>query len=45
MSTILVETHNALDAREAVRWDEPGTLDAFAGALAAALADTIVPGR
>jgi N-acetylmuramoyl-L-alanine amidase len=39
MPSILIETHNALDPREAARWADPDTLDAFAGALAAALAD------
>jgi N-acetylmuramoyl-L-alanine amidase len=41
MPTVLVETHNALDSREALRWEENGTIDAFAGALAAALADAL----
>lgn len=39
MPSILVETHNALDPREASRWSAPETLDAFADAVAAALAD------
>lgn len=42
MPSILVETHHALDAREAARWAEPATLDAFAAATAAALADALV---
>ena len=37
MPSILVETHNALDDREALRWEEPATRDALAHALAAAL--------
>lgn len=37
MPSILVETHNALDDREALRWEEPTTREAFAAALAAAL--------
>ncbi|WP_441288781.1 N-acetylmuramoyl-L-alanine amidase family protein [Sorangium sp. KYC3313] len=41
MPSILVETHHALDAREATRWTEPATLDAFAAAAAAALADAL----
>ncbi|WP_437591092.1 N-acetylmuramoyl-L-alanine amidase family protein [Sorangium sp. So ce1000] len=41
MPSILVETHHALDAREATRWTEPATLDAFAAATAAALADAL----
>jgi N-acetylmuramoyl-L-alanine amidase len=41
MPSILVETHNALDPREAARWVLPETLDAFAAAVAAALADVV----
>jgi N-acetylmuramoyl-L-alanine amidase len=41
MPSILVETHNAVDPREAARWTEPVTIDAFAAALAAALADVV----
>ena len=41
MPTILIETHNALDPREADRWTEPRTYDAFAGAVAAALVDAL----
>ncbi|AUX29280.1 MULTISPECIES: N-acetylmuramoyl-L-alanine amidase [Sorangium] len=41
MPSILIETHHALDAREATRWTEPATLDAFAAAAAAALADAL----
>ncbi|APR78670.1 N-acetylmuramoyl-L-alanine amidase [Minicystis rosea] len=41
MPAVLVETHNALDSREAKRWLTPETLDAFASALAAALADAL----
>jgi len=41
MPSILVETHNALDPREAARWAEPETIDAFAAAVAAALSDAI----
>lgn len=41
MPAILIETHHALDPREAERWTEPRTLDAFAAAVAAALADTL----
>jgi N-acetylmuramoyl-L-alanine amidase len=41
MPSILVETHNALDPREAERWNDPETLDAFAAAGAAALGDAL----
>ena len=41
MPSILIETHHALDPREAERWTEDATLDAFAAAVAAALADTL----
>jgi N-acetylmuramoyl-L-alanine amidase len=41
MPSILIETHHALDAREAERWTEPRTLDAFAAAVAAALSDAL----
>jgi N-acetylmuramoyl-L-alanine amidase len=41
MPSILVETHNALDPREATRWREPATLDAFAAAVAAAIGDAL----
>ena len=44
MPSILVETHNALDPREADRWTDPETLDAFAAAVAAALGDVLAPG-
>lgn len=39
MPAILIETHHALDPREARLWDEPSTRRAFAGALAQALVD------
>jgi len=42
MPAVLVETHNALDPREATRWRAPETLDAFAAAIAAALGDALV---
>jgi N-acetylmuramoyl-L-alanine amidase len=45
MPSILVETHNALDPREASRWSDPETLDAFAGAVAAAFGDVPVVTR
>ena len=41
MPSILVETHNALDPREASRWATGEVLDAFAAAVAAALAETL----
>lgn len=37
MPSIIIETHNAWDDREAARWEEEGTRAAFADALAAAL--------
>jgi len=37
--SVLIETHNALDEREAARWEEPATRRAFAMALARALAE------
>lgn len=41
MPSILIETHHALDPREAARWKEEATHDAFAAATAAALADVL----
>jgi len=41
MPSILVETHNAVDPKEATRWTEPATVDAFAAAVAAALGDAL----
>jgi N-acetylmuramoyl-L-alanine amidase len=41
MPAILVETHNALDPREAARWRTPETVDALGSAVAAALADAL----
>lgn len=35
--SVIVETHNAVDDREARRWEEAETRDAFAGAIADAL--------
>lgn len=43
MPSILIETHHALDPREALRWTEAATLDAFAAATAAALVDALAP--
>lgn len=47
MPAVLVETHHALDPREAERWEEPETLDAFAAAVEGALVElfTAAPGR
>ena len=45
MPSILVETHNALDPREADRWTDPETLDAFAAAVAAASPRSAARGR
>lgn len=41
MPAVLIETHHALDPREAARWTRPETLDAFADAVAAALTDAL----
>ncbi|HZF55311.1 MAG TPA: N-acetylmuramoyl-L-alanine amidase [Polyangiaceae bacterium] len=41
MPSILIETHHALDPREAARWREEATFDAFAAATIAALADVL----
>ncbi|MCC6554298.1 MAG: N-acetylmuramoyl-L-alanine amidase [Polyangiaceae bacterium] len=41
MPSVLIETHHALDPREAERWTEPRTLDAFAAAVGAALLDAL----
>ena len=43
MPSALIETHHALDPREAERWSEPHTLDVFASAVAAALVDRLSP--
>jgi N-acetylmuramoyl-L-alanine amidase len=42
MPSIIVETHNAWDDREAQRWTEPSTRDAFADALAQALVSFLI---
>jgi N-acetylmuramoyl-L-alanine amidase len=39
MPAIIVETHNAKNAAEARRWEEPAVRTAFARALATALAE------
>jgi N-acetylmuramoyl-L-alanine amidase len=44
MAAILIETHHALDPREAERWDEDATLDAFSAALGAALVEALGKG-
>jgi N-acetylmuramoyl-L-alanine amidase len=36
---VIIETHHALDSAEVARWDEAGTLDAFAAAVAAGVLD------
>lgn len=41
LPSVLVETHHALDPREAARWEEPETLDAFAMALGSALLEAL----
>lgn len=45
MPAVLVETHNALDPREATRWRAKETLDVFAASLGAALVDAIGNGH
>jgi N-acetylmuramoyl-L-alanine amidase len=37
--SVIIETHQALDAEEVLRWDEPRTHDVFAAAVRAALVD------
>ena len=44
MPAVLIETHNALDPREALRWAKAETLDAFADAVAAGLAEALDQG-
>ena len=44
MAAILIETHHALDPREAERWEEDATLDAFSAALGAALVEALGKG-
>jgi len=39
MPSILIETHHALDPREAARWEEAETQDAFAAAVAQAIVE------
>jgi N-acetylmuramoyl-L-alanine amidase len=41
--SIILETHHALDFEEAARWAEPRTIETFAAALAAGLADALRP--
>lgn len=36
--SVIIETHNALDDREALRWEEPAVREAFAASVASALA-------
>lgn len=43
--SVIVETHHAWDGREVARWNTPQTMDAFAGALGAALVDVEVGRR
>lgn len=38
---VIVETHHALDPAEVARWNEPETRDAFADAVAGALAEVL----
>jgi N-acetylmuramoyl-L-alanine amidase len=40
---VIVETHQALDPDEVLRWDEPRTYDAFAAAIGAAIAQPLTP--
>lgn len=41
MPSVIIETHNALDDREALAWEDPRTRRAFARALARALAASL----
>jgi N-acetylmuramoyl-L-alanine amidase len=41
MASVLIETHNALDDREALRWEEPETRQAFGAAVTTALIDAL----
>jgi N-acetylmuramoyl-L-alanine amidase len=41
MPSVIIETHNAWDPREAQRWNEARTHEAFAAAVAAALVDVL----
>jgi N-acetylmuramoyl-L-alanine amidase len=41
MPAALIETHHALDPREARRWEEPRTADVFAAAVAAGLIEVL----
>ena len=41
MPSVILETHNALEPREAERWSELATIDAAADALAGALVDAL----
>lgn len=46
MPSVIVETHQALDREEAVRWQEPRTHEAFGAAVAAGLLDALAsPGE
>jgi len=44
MPSVIVETHNALDARAAARWQEAQTVSVFSAALAAGLIDWLEDG-
>lgn len=44
MAAILIETHHALDPREAERWEDDATFDAFSAALGAALVEALGKG-
>ena len=41
MPSIIIETHNAVDDREARSWNQPHTREAFATAIVAALIDAL----
>jgi N-acetylmuramoyl-L-alanine amidase len=43
MPAVIVETHNALDPREAARWDETYTREVFARALGRGIAAAVAP--
>ena len=43
MPSVIVETHNAVDDREALRWEEARVRQAFAASVAAALVELLSP--
>ena len=41
MPSVIIETHNAFDARDAERWTDPHTLDEMVSAVTTALVKTL----